>query len=173
VEDIQKFPQAITIKDLQVLLGKVNCYRRFLLGIAYTLRPLTDALHGGPKGSKVVMYTKPMNIAFQVVKQALLDASCLAHPTMRVSIVLVVDTPATQVGAYLQKLLPGAKAWRPLGFSSKKLEDALEKYSAFDRELFTCCTRIRHFQFTLEGRKFSIFTDHKPLTFALGQVSGP
>ncbi len=86
-----------------------------------------------------------MIIAFQVVKQALLDASCLAHPTMRVSIVLVVNASATQVGAYLQQQLPGTKAWRPLGFSSKKLEDALEKYFVFDRELFTCCTRIRHF----------------------------
>jgi hypothetical protein len=45
------------------------------------------------------------------------------------------------------------------------------RYSAFDRELFACVTGIRHFRYMLEGRPFTIYTDHKPLTFALGKVS--
>ncbi len=53
---------------------------------------------------------------------------------------------------------------------SKKLEPAQIRYSAFDRELFAC---IRHFRYMLEGRHFTIYTDHKPLTFALGMVSDP
>jgi hypothetical protein len=47
------------------------------------------------------------------------------------------------------------------------------RYSAFDRELFACVTGICHFRFMLEGRPFTIYTDHKPLTFALGKVSEP
>ena len=43
------------------------------------------------------------------------------------------------------------------------------KWSAFDRELWACCASIRHFQFILEGRCFTIFTDHKPLTYALSR----
>jgi hypothetical protein len=47
------------------------------------------------------------------------------------------------------------------------------RYSAFDRELFACVAGICHFRYMLEGRPFTIYTDHKPLTFALGKVSEP
>ena len=46
------------------------------------------------------------------------------------------------------------------------------RYSAFDRELFACFAGIRHFRYMLEGRPFTIYTNHKPLT-ALGKVSEP
>jgi hypothetical protein len=42
-----------------------------------------------------------------------------------------------------------------------------EKYSAFDRELYTCYIGYRHFRFMLKGHWFTIFMDHKPLTYAL------
>jgi hypothetical protein len=48
---------------------------------------------------------------------------------------------------------------------------AQQKYSAFDRELFACFAGIRHFGYMLDGRRFAIFTDHKPLTYALPRVS--
>jgi hypothetical protein len=44
------------------------------------------------------------------------------------------------------------------------------KYSAFDRELLAC---YRHFRYMVEGRKFTIYTDHKPLTFALRRTTDP
>jgi hypothetical protein len=47
------------------------------------------------------------------------------------------------------------------------------RYSAIDRELFACVAGIRHFRYMLEGFPFTIYTDHKPLTFALGKVSEP
>ena len=41
------------------------------------------------------------------------------------------------------------------------------KWSTFDLELWVCFAGIRHFRFILDGRSFTIFTDHKPLTYAL------
>jgi hypothetical protein len=66
-----------------------------------------------------------------------------------------------------------AADWQPLAFFSKKLEPAQIWYSAFDRELLACVAGIRHFRYMLEGRPFTIYTDHKPPTFALGKVSEP
>ena len=40
-------------------------------------------------------------------------------------------------------------------------------YSTFDRELLAVYLAIKHFRHFLEGREFHVFTDHKPLTFAL------
>jgi cleavage and polyadenylation specificity factor subunit 1 len=173
VAAIQDFPRPSIIKELQAFLGMVNFYRRCLPSIARTLRPLTDALRGSKKGADKLEWSAAMEGAFAAAKQSLLTATHLAHPTVGAELSVVVDASATHVGACLQQRLYGKKAWQPLGFFSKKLEAAQQKYSAFDRELFACFAGIRHFRYMLDGRRFAIFTDHKPLTYALARVSEP
>jgi hypothetical protein len=51
------------------------------------------------------------------------------------------------------------------------LDAAQAKYSAFYRELLAAHSAVRRFRYYLEERKFAIFTDHKPLTFALSKVA--
>jgi cleavage and polyadenylation specificity factor subunit 1 len=55
-------------------------------------------------------------------------------------------------------------AWQPIAFSSKKLNLAQQKYSAYDRELLAIYETVKHFRHKLEVRHFIIFTDHKPVT---------
>jgi hypothetical protein len=114
-----------------------------------------------------------MDATFAGAKQALLSARPLVHPTVGAELWVVVDTSATHVGACLQQQLTGRRDWQPLGLFSKKLEAAQQKYSAFDRELFTCYSVIWHFRYMLDSRRFTIYTDHKPLTYALARVSDP
>ena len=54
---------------------------------------------------------------------------------------------------------------------SRTLSKTQQNYSTFDRELLAIFLNIRHFQHFLEGRTFTIYTDHKPLTFALSSSS--
>jgi hypothetical protein len=173
VAPIQDFSRPTIIKELQTFLGMVSFYRRFLPSIACTLRPLTDALRGGRKGADKLEWSAAMDAVFAGSKQSLLTATHLAHPTVGAELSVVVDASATHVGACLQQRLPGRKVWQPLGFFSKKLEAAQLKYSDFDRDLFACYAGIRHFRYMLDGRRFAIFTDHKPLTYALARVSEP
>ena len=44
-------------------------------------------------------------------------------------------------------------------------------YITFDRELLAVYLVMKHFRHFLEGREFHVFTDHKPLTFALNTRS--
>jgi hypothetical protein len=39
-------------------------------------------------------------------------------------------------------------------------------YSAYDRELLAIYEAVKHFRYMPEARHFSIFTDHKPITYA-------
>jgi hypothetical protein len=170
VAAIHEFPRPTIIKELQAFLGMVNFYRRFLPSIARTLQPLTDALRGGRKGEDRLVWSAAMDATFAGAKQSLLTATHLTHPTVGAELSVVVDASLTHEGVCLQQRLPGKKAWQPLGFFSKKLEAAQQKYSAFDRELFA---GICHFRYMLDGRRFAIFTDHKPFTYALARVSEP
>ncbi len=59
------------------------------------------------------------------------------------------------------------------GFFLRKLDARQVKYPTIDRELLACVTSFRHFRHMLEGRQFTIYTDHKPLTYALSRTSDP
>jgi hypothetical protein len=71
---------------------------------------------------------------------------------------------------------PGTTCLRHLAapaFFSKQLRVAEQKYSAFDKELLALYLSTRHFRYYLKGWRFSAFTNHKPLTFAMANVSDP
>ena len=71
------------------------------------------------------------------------------------------------MGAALEQLVNGE--WKPLAFRSEKLSESKRKYSAFDLELAAIYFALKHFYYDLVGREFKIFTDHKPITFALNK----
>ena len=167
VAAIKKFPQPDTAQQLMTYLGMVNFYRRFLRSAALILKPLTDVLKGGTSGR--LTWTEEMSTAFNKSKEAMLNAAELAHPAAEAALYLEVDASGTHAGAVLHQ--GEGQSRRPLGFFSIKLEPAQQKYSAFDRELLACYLAVRHFKWILEGRVFTIFTDHKPLTFALHRLS--
>nr|VZI26166.1 unnamed protein product [Spirometra erinaceieuropaei] len=77
----------------------------------------------------------------------------------------MVDASTVAVGAVLQQHTNDST--RPLAFFSKKLSPAETRYSTFGRELLAIYLAVKHFRHFLEGRDFTIFTDHKPLTFAI------
>lgn len=71
------------------------------------------------------------------------------------------------MGAILQQHINGN--WQPLAFFSRKFNIAQMKYSPYDRELLAIYAAVKNFKHMLEGRIFTIYTDHKPLIFVFNQ----
>ncbi|BHF63889.1 hypothetical protein SprV_0200688400 [Sparganum proliferum] len=162
VDAVRNFPPPTSKRQLQRFLGMVNFYRRFLFNCADLMLPLTNLL-SGPKG--------PLELrghaltAFERIKTSLADATLLTHPAPEAPLSLMVDASTVAVGAVLQQHINNST--RPLAFFSKKLSPAETRYSTFGRELLAIYLAVKHFRHFLEGRDFTIFTDRKPLTFAL------
>ncbi|GFV52533.1 transposon Tf2-8 polyprotein [Trichonephila clavipes] len=118
---------------------------------------------------------KPLNwsseaiTAFQRCKQALADAALLAHPSPSAPLALHVDASDYAIGGALHQVVDSEL--QPLAFFSRKLTSSEKSYSAYDRELLAIYSAIRHFRYMLEARDFTVFTDHKPLTYAFRQKS--
>jgi cleavage and polyadenylation specificity factor subunit 1 len=123
------------------------------------------------KATASVEWTSEMEKAFVAAKEALCKATLLAHLHQGGELALMVDASSDCVGAALQQRSSFSSPWQPLAFFSKKMEPAQVRYLAFDRELLACCAGICHFSYILEGQIFTIYTDHKPLTYALGKVA--
>ncbi|GFU15065.1 hypothetical protein TNCV_3702481 [Trichonephila clavipes] len=104
-------------------------------------------------------------------KQALADAALLAHPSPSAPLALHVDASDYAIGGALHQVVDSELqllAWRTF---SRKLTSSEKSYSAYDRELLAIYSAIRHFRYILEARDFTVFTDHKPLTYAFRQKS--
>uniref|UniRef100_A0A669EDT9 Gypsy retrotransposon integrase-like protein 1 n=1 Tax=Oreochromis niloticus TaxID=8128 RepID=A0A669EDT9_ORENI len=165
-----RVPRPASVKALQEFLGMVNFYNRFLPRAAHLLQPLYAALKG--KTAKDPIDWLPECIqAFSEAKAALANAALLAHPFPSAEIALTTDASDVAVGTVLEQRVSGV--WQPLAFFSRTLRDSERKYSVFDRELLALHLATRHFRFFLEGRSFTAYVDHKPLTFAMSKVSDP
>ncbi|CAK1589542.1 unnamed protein product [Parnassius mnemosyne] len=169
VQTIQEFPIPRTVKELRRFLGMINFYRRFIPNAARIQAPL-NAVLAGPKvkGSHPISMTPDLLKAFEKCKNALSYTTLLVHPNSSAELSIHTDASDVSIGAVLQQRK--GTEWEPLGFFSKKLNSAQKKYSPYDRELLVIYEAIKYFLHMVEARVFSVYTDHKPLTYAFSTV---
>jgi len=147
----------------------LNFYRRFIPRAAYLQAPLNDLLQGNIKGKTPIAWTTSTQAAFDECKESIAQAALLAHPEPDAPLAIVSDASDFTVGAVLQQRI--GDSWEPLAFFSKKLSGAEKKYGAYDRELLAIYLAVKHFRHMVKARTFTIYTDHKPITFAFRQKS--
>ncbi|GBO27271.1 Transposon Ty3-I Gag-Pol polyprotein [Araneus ventricosus] len=168
VEAISNFPRPKTVQDLRRFLGMLNFFRRFLPQAAQKQLPLQKMLGKCKKRDKTPLnWTDESDQAFQNCINDLKEATHLAHPNSNAAIILMTDASDGAIGGCIQQR--EGDFWKPLGFFSRKLSTSEQKYSAYDRELLAIFASIKYFRYLLEGTKFTILTDHKPITYAFSQ----
>lgn len=170
VKVINDFPQPANVQELRRFLAMLNFYHRFLPNAADDQRDLQILCNGHKKQSKKeIIFTDNLKLSFAKCKAALAEATMLTHPDPAAAICLMVDASDTAVGAVLNQFVNGKMV--PLSFFSRRLKPPEVKYSAYDRELLSIYRAVNHFKPQIEGRELTIYTDHKPLTFAFKQKS--
>ncbi|KAI8434016.1 hypothetical protein MSG28_012167 [Choristoneura fumiferana] len=167
IEVIQQYTKPSSVKALRRFLGVLNFYRRFIKNAAETQAPLHNLLKNGVKGNDPVPWTPEADAAFESCRQSLARATRLTHPRQNCELALFTDASDTAMGAALHQKTNND--WEPIAFFSKKMTSAQSRYSAYDKELLAIYQAIHHFRHWLEGRHFTVFTDHRPLTFAFQQ----
>ena len=165
VDAISKMALPKSKVELQRFLGCVNIYHHFVPNIASILAPLHALTASVPEPKSSLLWSKLQLSAFQDAKNALQNSVLLHHPDPSAPLTLT-DASDVAVGAVLAQADD-----RPISFYSKKLSDAERKYSTFDRELLAVFLAIQHFRHVLEGRSFTVFTDHKPLCGAMSSLA--
>ena len=162
---IRDFPQPTSPCQLCRFIGMVNFYHRFLHHCTDLMQALHDLLKATQPKSHTLTWNDDAIAAFRNTKEALAVASFLSYPALDVPTCLMTDASDTAVGAVLQQHIKGS--WHPIFFFSKRMTSTEKRYSTFDSDVLAVYLAIKHFRHFLEGREFHVFTDHKPLTFAL------
>lgn len=170
VQALLDFPLPKTVDEIRRFLAMLNFYHKFLKNAAGIQACLHEFVKGKKKGDKSeIPWTDETKAAFESCKKLLADATTLAHPVANAQLSLVTDASDVAVGAVLQQHLNGKV--EPLGFFSRKLTPTESKYSTYDKELLAIYSAIKFFRYMVEGREFTIFTDHRPITYAFSQKS--
>ena len=96
-----------------------------------------------------------------------LEMPVLAHYDPSLPIKLAGDASAYGVGAVISHVFPNGKE-RPVAFASRTLSTSERNYSQIEKEALSLIFVIHKFHNYLCGRKFTLITDHRPLTTVLG-----
>ena len=122
------------------------------------------------KGKKTSLsWSEDAETAFLDIKNKLTDVALLSYPVKNAETAIFVDASQYACGAALQQKINDA--WKPLAFFSQNFSPAQTRYTTFDRELLAIYLAVRHFRYFIEGRPFTIYTDHAPLCHAITSQS--
>lgn len=161
IQIIKEWPLPSNEKQLRGFLGILGYYRKFVKDFAKITKPLTNALRKGEK----ISHTKEFVETFERCKGILTSSNILQYPDLSKPFILTTDASNFAIGAVLSQGPIGSD--KPIAFASRTLNKSEEKYSAIEKELLAVVWACKYFRPYLYGRKFILYTDHKPLTYGL------
>lgn len=167
VEAIQKAPRPKDVSELKSLLGAINYYGRFMPNLATLLQPLYGLLHHTAEW----VWSRDCDKAFQEVKVLLTGDNVLVHFDLNKPLVLSTDASPYGLGAVLSHRLSDGSE-KPIAFASRTLSQAERNYPQIEKEALAIIFGIKKFHLYLYGSKFTLVTDHQPLTRIFGPKTG-
>jgi hypothetical protein len=156
------------VAELRSFLGLASYYRKFIDGFAKIISPLSDLLWD----EKNFPATLPVEAeqTFTALKQAMCSSPVLKYFDASHETQLWTDARAFAIGgALLQRDENGDL--RPIGYYSRRLTPAEEKYSTYARELLAIRDCLLAFRYYLMGLPFVVKTDHCSLRWIMDQKS--
>ena len=167
IESIQNAPSPTNVTELKSYLGLLNYYRSFLQNLSTVLQPLNELL----KTEVAWVWSKNCEKSFKESKRLVAGSGLLVHFDMRKPVTVACDASSYGVGAVISHIMQDGSE-RPIAFASRTLSASEKNYSQLEKDALGIHFGIKKFHKYLYGRKFTLITDHKPLTTILGPKKG-
>jgi len=174
ISSIEDWPTPKSVRDIQVLLGFTNFYRRFIRKYAKVTFPLTELLKKpetsprGKRGTHPAKWecTRQAEVVFWKLKRPFTEAPILQHFDPAKQIILQTDASGFAIAGILTRY-DVFGVLRPVNFNSRKWSSAEQNYDTYDRELLAIVETLQQGQHYLGGAncKVLIRCDHKDLEY--------
>ena len=163
VSEIQKWMPPRNREELQSFLGFANYYRDFIPFHAAKVQPMQELL----KKNQHFYWNEKHQEAFDLVKQALANATALAAPNEEGRFVLDTDASAVAIAGILHQEQEhnGRTILRPIVYGSKSLTRTQLNYGAPKLEMYAFFLFIEKFHSYLAGRGFMLRVDNQALSW--------
>ncbi|GJS95323.1 transposon ty3-I gag-pol polyprotein [Tanacetum coccineum] len=169
---LQKVMKALADNDLFVNLKKCTFLTNKLLFLSYIVS--SDGIHVDKTKVQVVRdWPSPKTLfevrsfhglstfyrSFKIIKEKLTTAPILSLPNFDKVFELECDACGTGIGAVL------SQEGRPVAFHSEKLNDAQQKWSTYEQELYVVVQAMKKWEHYLIQREFVVYSDHQSLKY--------
>ena len=159
VEAIVSAKTPENIEQLQSFLGMVNYYGKFIPNLSTIAAPLNRLRQKNVHWK----WTEEEDKACKALKKLLGSAKVLVHYNPKLPLKLDCDASSVGIGAVLSHIQRDGSE-RPIAYASRSLTKAERNYSQIEREALSIVWGIKKFHLYLYLNKFTLVTDHKPLT---------
>jgi len=147
-------------KGVRRFLGATGFFRRHIHQYAAIAAPLTQLT----RKDQPFSWGQKEQEAFNILKEKLVSAPVLRKPRFEDHFEVHTDASQTAIGACLmQRDADGNPA--AIAYFSRKLRGPETRYSATDSEALAVVEGVRAFDAYIYGRQFTVYTDHRPLTY--------
>ena len=126
-----------SVKGVQLFLGFVNFYRRFIEGYSMLTRPLTDLT----KKSEKFFWSDEYGRAFEELKQRFTSAPILRHYDPKLSCIIECDATDFAIGTVFSQEFEGCL--HLITFHSRKMNEQDINYEIHDKELLAITTAFK------------------------------
>ena len=158
IETIKIWSSPKNADEVKRFVAFANYYRKHIRDFAKLCSPLNRLTRKGVE----CKWEEECEKCFQLLKDCFMNPPILDYPDFSEQNIFTLHTDAS--GKALGAVL-GNQNTRPIAFASKALNSAEQNYSTIEKELLGLVWAIRHFRPYLYGRKFEVFTDHRPLVY--------
>ena len=166
-EALRNTASPTTPTEVRSFVGLANFFRQYINNFSALADPLFQVLKP-TSGWKKGPLPEAAQKAFDEIKDRLTEKPVLAFPQSEGEFHLYTDASGGTdgkegaLGAALMQMQNGNK--RMIAYASRKLRAHERNYPAGLLEKQAVVYSIEHFRHMLLGRKFIVFTDHRPLT---------
>lgn len=157
VEAILNWPAPTNAIEVKSFHGLCSFYRKFIRKFSEICAPLIDTIKGGRKC--VFVWTNEASRSFERLKKKIAELPILVLPDFHKVFVVECDASNRAIGGVL------SQEGRPVAFFSEKLNEAKQKYSTYDLELYAMVQALRKWRHYLLPKEFIVFTDNHALSF--------
>ena len=157
-----------TSKQIQHYLGFFNFFREFIPVFSTLAAPLERLRNQ----TKPFQLDKLQRRSFDSFKRLLACAPILCFPNFSLPFYVATDASNVGIGAVLYQLPEGTEHPEKvayISFMARSLQPSERKYSATKKEMLAIAFALSKFNHYLKGRKFTLYTDHRALTYLFTQ----
>nr|XP_039270990.1 uncharacterized protein K02A2.6-like [Styela clava] len=159
IKAIRDAPRPENVSQVRSFIGMVNYYQRFIPNLSSVLYPLNCLLRANCRWK----WTKYCEKAFLEAKKLMTSSTVLTHYDPSLTLKLASDASQYGLGAVMSHVMKDGSE-RPIAFASKSLTETQRKYSQIEKEALAIIWGVKKFYCYVCGRKFTLVTDHRPLT---------
>jgi hypothetical protein len=163
---VDQFPRPKKLKQVRGFLGLTSYYRKFVLNYSKIAKPLTILLKKGQPFD----WTDQCEMAFQELKQKLVQPPILMHFRPGLPIILYTDASNYALGVILSQIQDGKEV--VISYNSKSLDERQSKYPTSDKECLAIVYAVQKLRPYLHGAEFKVKTDNCALCFLM-KVKNP